>query len=246
MNESESIKRIRVILEELINEKRLQKNKIAGYLGLEKRQYWAFYKFLNGDSFPRYLEPFTGTLLEKLRNLLESPELIQTKQPDAQEDSKGYEMTATSFLVWIPLDLNMPVVDYNGTKPPLSLTQMADKMGIVTFRSTSKYDADGELYIDHIGMATDIEPGTRIAIRRIDKIDWQPDRYYVIIDASGQISVRELLPGDDEKTVRYVSTGFPEGPHRILQLERIEAIFSFVDGHCIPKPKRNNLSAPAA
>jgi hypothetical protein len=95
-------------------------------------------------------------------------------------------------------------------------------------------------------MATDIEPGTRVAIKRIDKMDWQTDRYYVIIDASGQISIRELLPGDDEKTVRYVSTGSPEGPHKILRLERIVAIFSIVDGNCIPKPKRNSISAPAA
>lgn len=243
MNESESIKRIREILDELINGKRLIKYKIADYLGLEKKQHWAFYKFIHGTPFPRYLEPVTGTLLERLSNLLENPALIQTKKTD---ENKGHEMTATSFLVWVPLDLQMPVVDYNGTKPPLSLIEIADKMGIVTFRSTSKYDADGELYIDHIGMATDIEPGTRIAIRRIDKMDWQTDRYYVIIDASGQISIRELLPGDDEKTVRYVSTGLPEGPHKIMRLERIVAIFSFVDGHCIPKPKRNNLTAPAA
>jgi len=232
-----AIKKIREKTNELIHNKNVRISELAYYLQLEERQHSSFYKFLRGGPFPKFLHSITGKMLEKLNNLVENPNLLMSKQL-WEEESSGYSIAPISRWVWIPFDLKLPVADYNGIKPPLSVIPMGTKKGIVAFRNTSKYDADGELYIDHIGMATGIEPGTKIAIKRIDKTDWRPDRYYLIIDASGQISIWELRPGDNKTTVRYVSTSSPEGPHMELPLERIVALFSLVDGTCIPRPRR--------
>jgi hypothetical protein len=240
--EERSKGKITKILKELIEVKKVKKNKIASYLGLEKQQYSSFYKYISGGPFPKYFQKPTAKILDKLVKLLDNPYLLQRlKEPWMEEEYRGYGTPPRSSLVWIPFDLKLPIADYNGINPPLSIIQMENLKGIIANRNASKYDADGEIYIDHIGMMTYIEPGTRIAIKRINKMDWRPDRYYVIVDASGQISIWELLPGDNEKTVRYVSTSAPEGPHMILPLERIVAIFSIVDGNCIPRPKRNAI-----
>jgi hypothetical protein len=236
-------KRIRKIVQELIEVKQLKMNKIADYLGLEKKQYSSFYKYLKGDNFPKYLEKATGKILEKLEIISENPDLIHApKEFLIREENKDYEKSPASILVWIPFDHRLPVVDYNGTKPTISLIKFGEKKGIVAYRNTSKYEADGEIFVGQTGMAADIEPSTRIAIKRINKTDWKTDRYYVIIDASEEISICELLPGDDEKTVRFVSTKTPEGPHKAFPFERIVAMFSIVDGNCIPRPKRNSIT----
>lgn len=241
-SEAEQIKKIREIIKKLIHDKRLKRNQLANYLNLERKQYSSFYKFIAGDPFPKFMEAITGKILESLEKLFENSDLLQNlKEPRAQEENSGYGIPPISVLVWIPFDQKLPVVDYNGINPPLSIIQIIKKKGIIAFRNTSKYEADGEIYIDHIGMATEIEPGTKLAIKRIDKRDWKTDRYYVIIDASDQINIWELLPGDDKKTVRYISTKAPEGPHMELPFDRIVAIFTIVDGTCIPKPKRNNV-----
>jgi len=220
---------------------------IVLYLGYKEEQHSSFNKCAQGIRFPKFLNSKISAVLEKLEQGAKNPDLIREFiESMTKEENKSYKKPPKSYLVWIPFDLNLPVADYNGINPPLSFIQMGEQKGIVTFRNTSKYNADGEIYIDHIGMATDIEPGTRIALRRINKMDWQPDRYYLIVDASGQPSIWELLAGDDEKTVRCVSTNPLESRHKVLQLDRIEAIFSIVDGNCIPKPKRNSVSAAAS
>jgi hypothetical protein len=236
-------RRIREILKELIEVKQLRKNRIADYLGLEEKQYSSFYKFIKGDAFPKYLEKEAGKILERLEWIANDPDFIRASREFLMKEKNiGYGIPPASALVWIPFDLKLPVADYNGTNPATSLIKIGEQKGIITYQNTSKYEADGEIYIDTIGMTTDIEPGTRIAIKRINKEDWQTDRYYVIIDASGQISIRELLPGDDKKTIKYISTSAPEGPHMELSLDRIVVIFNIVDGTCIPRPKRNSIT----
>jgi hypothetical protein len=243
-SEAEQIKEIREIANKLIYDKKLKRNKLASYLGLDKRQYSSFYKFTNGESFPKFLEAISGKVLDKFRELLENPELLQKiKEPWVNEENSGFGISPGSSLAWIPFDLKLPVAEYKGINPPLSVIEMGNKKGIVAFRNSSKFESDGEIYIDTIGMATDIEPGMRVAIKRINKVDWQTDRYYVIIDASGQISIRELLPGDNKKTIKYISTSAPEGPHMELSLDRIVAMFCIVDGTYIPRPKRNTVIA---
>ena len=232
---------VRPLIHRLKKEKGMKIKEIAVALDMNKSKD-AVNKWSQGGSFPKNKD--VAIVVIKLKKLLITPDHLRTlKGPKTEEDNDSYGMPPESFWVWIPFDLELPVVDYNGIKRPISIVQLEEKKGIVTFRSTSEYDAEGEIYIDHIGMATDIEPGTKIAIRRINKMDWQPDRYYLIIDASRQPGIWELLAGDDEKTVRCVSTNPLEGIHRVLLLERIEAIFAIVDGTCIPKPKRNSVNA---
>jgi hypothetical protein len=200
-------------------------------------------KWKGGKNFPPNTE--VAIVVEKLKHLLSTPDhLLALKGPRTEDEDDSYGKPPESFLVWIPFDLEMRFADYNGIKRPIALVQIGEKKGIVTYRSTSKYDAEGEIIVGQTGMATNIESSTKIAIKRINKTDWKTDRYYVIIDASEEISICELLPGDDESTIRLVSTKTPEGPHKIFPFERILAIFSIVDGHCIPTPKRNSAVAP--
>jgi len=241
MNEINNIKakqinKIREVTSELIHNKKLKASKLANFLGLNKKQYSSFYKFTKGDVFPKYLLP--EKILEEIMKLLEDADLLQKLKDNMVVRDNDYEMKQISHWVWIPFDLRLPVADYNGNNQPLSIIKIGREKGIVVFANASQHEAEGEIYIDHIGMATDIEPGTRIAIKRINKTDWQTDRYYVIIDTSSQISVWELLPGDDKKTVRYVSLSSPDGPHKELSLDRISAVFTIVGGTYIPKPKR--------
>lgn len=171
-------------------------------------------------------------IVEALRKIAGYPTNLTAEKKNA------YGPPPIPDLVWVPFDMELPVTNYNGINPPLSFIQMKEKKGVVISRSTSKHEADGELIVGQTGTASEIEPGTRIAIKRINKAHWIPDRYYVIINASNQISICELLPGDDEKTVRLVSTKNPEGPHRVFLLEDIVVIFSIVDGNWPPTPPR--------
>lgn len=230
----------RSLVHRLKDEKGMTSQKIADDLNKEiagtfvkKKSKDAIDKWYQGGSAPDNNEVII--IVEKLKKILGIPAHLTS------EKDNNYGPPPKSLLVWIPFDLKLPVADYNGINQPLSVIQMAKKKGIVAFRNSSKYDGDGEIYIDHIGMATGIEPGTKITIKRIDKKDWKMDRFYLIIDASGQVSVWELLPGDGKKTVKYISTSAPEGPYMELPLERIDAMFSIVDGNCIPRPKRNSL-----
>ena len=232
--------RVKQLLKKIMTYSDISIPDIVLYLGYKKAQYSSFNKFAQGKRFPKFLNAKIDIVLENLELGAKNTDTIRAFVESLTEDGKrSYKRAPRSPLVWIPYDREFSVIDYNGTKLPISFIQMESRKGIVTHRNTSIYDADGEIYVDHIGMSTGIEPGTRIAIKRINKTDWQTDRYYVIIDESDQISIRELLPGDDEKTIRYVSQNIPEGPHMVLPLDRIAAIFSIVDGNYIPKPKRN-------
>jgi transcriptional regulator with XRE-family HTH domain len=217
---------------------------IAEALNINKSK-GAVAKWKRGKNFPPNSE--VAAVVAKLKHFLTAPDhLLTLKGPRTEDEDNSYGNPPESFLVWIPFDLDLRFVDYNGIKPPLALIQMGEKKGIVTYRNTSKYEADGEIFVGQTGMASDIEPGTKIAIKRIPKLLWKTDRYYVIIDSTGEISICELLPGDDEKTVRFVSTKTPEGPHREFPVEEILAIFTIVNGNYIPIPNRNSKVASAA
>lgn len=190
---------------------------MASYLGLEKKQYWSFYKFIQGHPFPRYLQPVKEQIIKSILKLLADPVLLQkVKEESIQKKKVGNEKLPISPWVLIPFDMKFPVVEYNGPRPVPSIIQSGTKKGMVTFRNTSGYLADGEIYIDHIGMTTEIEPGTILVIKRIDKQDWKTDRYYVIIDASDQMGIWELLADDDDKKVRLVSPISYESHKRIF------------------------------
>jgi hypothetical protein len=238
-----SINRLRDKLIELTEVKKLMVSRIAVYLGIQKHQRSYFYKFINGDPLPKYLEPTIGKILEQLNQLDRNPDLLNVQLPEAKDDIKGYDLSKP-FLVWVPFNLELPITDdYNLSLPPLSIYLMGKQKGILLYRNTSKYNADGELFVGQTGMASNIEPATRIAIKRINKAYWKTDRYYVIIDASEEISICELLPGDDKKTVKFVSSRNSEGPHKEFPLKDILAIFSIVDGNWTPTPPRNRIAA---
>jgi hypothetical protein len=220
---------------------------IVLYLGFKEEQYSSFNKCAQGKLFPKFLNSQIDLVLEKLEQVAKNPELIyEFRESLTEEGSRSYRRAPRSTLVWIPFDIQLPVSDFNGSKQPISFIQVEKQMGIVAYRNTSRYNADGEVYVHQIGMATDIEPGMRIAIKRINKLDWQTDRYYLIIDASQQMNIRALHPGDDKKTIKYISTSSSDGPYIELPLDRIVAMFSIVDGNLIPMPKRDNNTAPTS
>jgi hypothetical protein len=96
------------------------------------------------------------------------------------------------------------------------------------------------------GMATDIDPNIRIAIKRINKALWKTDRYYVIMDTAEEVSICELLPGDTDKTVRFVTPNAPESSYKVFPVDEIQAIFSIVAGDGIPLPKKKRWSSSNA
>jgi transcriptional regulator with XRE-family HTH domain len=230
------------LLDQLKDERGMTSQEIADVLNKEmtdilkkKKSKNAIDKWYQGESSPNNNE--VQRVIEIFKKLLANPDYL------IEEKDNHYGKPPQSDLVWIPFDMAMPVAPYLGINPPLSFISIEEKKGIVTYRNTSKYEADGEFFVGQSGMATDIEPSTRIAIQRINKALWKTDRYYVIMDSSRQITICELLPGDDEKTVRLVSTKNPEGPHRVFPVDEILAIFSIVDGNCIPIPKRKHAVA---
>ena len=235
--------KIREITNELVLDRKLKRNYIADYLGIEKKQHWSFYKFVKGGNRPKFIGEHSDQMAVKLIQLLEKPDLVpvigsKDKKITEEQDLPGV------YKVFIPFDIDLPVTPYDNPDAPISSIQgnkvpEGFAMGIVTYNNTSRHEADGEIYVAEIRMRTDIDPGTRLSIKRIDKRLWKTDRYYIIIDVSHQISIHELVPGDDENIVGLVSSNNPGGPHRMVPLDRILAIFSIVEGNCIPKPKRN-------
>lgn len=227
---SEEVNKIKEIAIQLIDNEILKISQIANYLKIGKQQQSSFYKFIKGGfPCPKFMAAQAKEILVSISKLLEEPDLAIRK----------VSVLPSFQTVFIPFNLKMPVVSYYNPNTPVPFIQTGNPKGIVLYNNNSRYDADGDIYMAQIGMATDIDPGTRLSIKRINKHDWDTDRYYVIIDGSYQISIHELIPGDDEKTVRLVSANSPEGPHRILHLERILAIFKIVNANCIPRPKRN-------
>lgn len=235
--------KIREITNALVQDRKLKRNYIADYLGIEKKQQWSFYKFVKGGNRPKFIGEQADQMAVKLTHLLEKPDLapvidLKDKKITEEHDLPGH------YKVFIPFDIDLPITPYDNPDAPVSSIQGNEvphgfAIGIVTYNNTSRHDADGEIYVAEILMSTDIDPGTRLTIRRIDKRLWTPNRYYIIVDSSHQISIQELVPGDNESTVGLVSSNNPSGPHKMVLLDRILAIFSIVEGNCIPKPKRN-------
>jgi hypothetical protein len=233
--------RIIQLLNEITNYTDISILDVTLYIECEESQHSSINKCAQGKRFPNFLNTKIDKVLKKLEDGAKDPDLIRKFKQSMPEDGNKvpYKKASKSILVWIPFDLNMPVADFNLIKPHLSFHQIGEKKGLIVYRNTSQHEADGEVYSDNIGTHTYIEPGTRIAIKRIDKTYWLPNIYYLIIDEIGQKSILELLPGEDDKTVRCVSTISPEGPHKVLSLEAIVAMFTIIDANYTPKPKRN-------
>lgn len=213
------------------------------YLGYKEKQHSSVNKCAQSKRFPNFLNTKIDKVLKKLESGANNPDLIRRKSTLEDGNKLPYQKAPKSKLVWIPFDMKMPVIDYNLEKPHLSFHQMEGKEGIIVYRNnTIQSEAEGEVYTDHIRTHTYIEPGTRIAIKRIDKMYWLPNCYYLIIDKAGQIGIFELLSGDNKTTVKCVSTLSPQGPHKMLSLDGIVAMFTILDANYIPKPKRNDIS----
>jgi hypothetical protein len=241
---SEEVNKIKEIAIHLIDNEILKISQIANYLKIGKQQQSSFYKFIKGGfSCPKSIAAQAKQILVTMTQLLDDPDLAIRKESVKREVSKD-EILPSIHTVFIPFNLKMPVVSCYNPNTPVPFIQTGNPKGIVLYNNSSRYDADGDIYMAQIGMATDIDPGTRFSIKRINKHEWHPDRYYVVIESSYQIGIHELIPGDDEKTVRLVSPNSPEGPHRILHLEKILALFKIVNANCIPKPKRNISKPP--
>lgn len=241
---SEEVNKIKEIATHLIDNETLKISQIANYLKIGKQQQSSFYKFIKGGfPCPKFIAAQAKQILVTMTQLLDEPDLAIQKE-SVKMEIYGNEILPSIHTVFIPFNLKNPVVSCYNPNTPVPFIQTGKQKGIVLYNNSSRYDAEGDIYMAQIGMATDIDPGTKLSIKRINKHDWQTNRYYVIIDGSYQISMHELIPGDDEKTVRLVSPNSPEGPHRILHLEKILALFKIVNANCIPKPKRNILKPP--
>jgi len=213
---------------------------VVDYLRYDSKQYSSFNKCAQGVLFPDFLIPVADEVTKKLELLFENPALINAARESRAEEEKGSYKLENSLLVWIPFDKEKETVPYTMGNDPGKVVEMIEgNWGLVAFRSES---AEGKLYLEHIGNATDFKPGSEIAINRTDIKDWETDCYYLIVTSSRRVSVRELLPGDKEETIKYVSMSSPNGPHKELLLNNILAIFDIEWAKYKPKPDRRNGS----
>jgi hypothetical protein len=205
----------------------------------------SLYKYDDGE-FPQNKPEKLQHILKELQNLekleKEKRKFKQTneqKQSIFEEENPGYGLTDSTY-VWIPLDREKEICPYTMGEDPGLVVEIENKgWGLVAFRSKT---GDGWLKIEDVMNVTAIAPGTKLTIRRINIEQWQTDCYHLIVDASYQASVRELLLGEDENKVEYIPMSSTEGRRKVVELNDIKAIFTIDKGTYRPKPPKRSDS----
>jgi hypothetical protein len=232
----EELKRISDLLKGIKTRHKISIKAIVGYLDLDPKKYSSINDCAKKKHYPVFLIPMADVVEEKLKQLMENPALINTSKESIVENEKdGYENSDSTY-VCLPLDSKKSRRPYTMGEDPGSVVEMTKgKWGLVVFRDRS---AEGWLKIEDVINVTDIPAGTKLFLRRINKKDWQPDCYHLIIDASHQVSVRELLLGKKEGIVEYIPINSPEGRRKELPLSEIKAILTIEWAKFKPKPPR--------
>lgn len=213
---------------------------IVRYLEFPQKRYSSINDCAKRKSYPGFLIPIADEVIKNLELLLENPALINTSKEFMLENEKESYENSDSTYVCLPLDSQKSKRPYTMGEDPGSVVEMTKgKWGLVVFRDKS---AEGWLKIEDVINVTDIPAGTKLFLRRINKKNWQPDCYHLIIDASYQVSVRELLLGEKEGIVEYIPINSPEGRRMELPLSEIKAILTIEWAKYKPKPPRRNSS----
>lgn len=221
---SDKIKKIGELLKEIRSRHKISVRSIVDdYLRFDAGRYSSMNKCANGTLLPEFLIPIADEVMERLEELLEEPALIKAAiESRAAEENSKYKLEY-SLLVWIPFDRTKEIIPYTMGNDPGKVIEMTEgNWGLVAFRSDS---ADGKLNADHLHTATVFWPGTEFVFRRVDIMKWIPDCYYLIVDSQNQLSIRQLLVGDNKEIVKYAPMSSPKGPFKELLLSDIKAMY---------------------
>lgn len=218
--------KVKPLIIRIRQEKKLRFNAIAMLIDVDR---FLFYKWKDGTHFPNDYE--IKEIVEKLEKLLEKPAAdlkkayaILINAPNIKESKTGYE---TKKYVSIFFDLNEKIKVYTGKVEPGNITLINGKPSIIAYKNDSVHNknADGLIYVYDFGLEPALKYGSLVAIRRIDKKDWLPGTYYLIIYASNQVILRKLYKGENDETVTLVAENKTRFPDHTISLKKIEAIF---------------------
>jgi hypothetical protein len=233
---------------------RIYKEKSLDFLRISKEirfSYASLIKWKNGKSFPRDNKvQIVVERLEKLWEDLEFQKSVTVLQPKVEKRGEDLEFEKTgtvisskqmrdlasgnkemkSRLVIIYFDPAMKTESYTGEKIG-AIVKVNGKEGIIAYENDSiQYgDADGLIYLDDASLDPYAKSGSVIAIKKINKTEWDPGYYYYIIAPTGKRYLRKLFEekGEDkeDQKVRLVSNDENRFPAIILPLNKIKAIF---------------------
>ena len=220
-------RRVKPLIQYLINEKRLTITKVAILLGIS---YSLCHKLEAGTIFPPIKK--TINIVEKLekaskKSIAELNEEITEleKLTKAEDPKKDYE---TKKYVSIFFNFNEKTITYKGRKTVGEYIGIKGKPAIIAYSSDCE-EADGEIIAQDESMSPSIKRGSLIIIKKIDKIitDFRPGFTYCIIDNRYQMHLRKLFIENDT-TVRleaYNETGLQ---NFTLNLNQIFVIFRII------------------
>lgn len=221
-------------------------NRIAEIAGVE---YYNIIDWKDGRSSPRNNAENIVLKLEKELEYLEFSKSVTVISPIELESlesgnseiilsrkevaSLAYDnKVMKSRLVIIYLDLKKKTEPYTGESRKIgAIGEQNGNDGIIAYANDSvQYgDADGLIYLDDASLDPYIKAGWVIAIKKIDKTEWDQGYYYYIIGTTGNRYMRRLFEEKGEniedKKVKLISYDENRFPAITLPLNKINAIF---------------------
>jgi len=212
-----------------INKKGLTFNRIAKII---KFSYDSVMKWKKGV-FPRENKlKIVVERLEKLLEDLESGEFVNELSVEsiAKDLKQGIpKMNSSPVIIYFDLgEKTEPSAEGSGNIG--AIVKQNGKEGIIAYKNDSNQfgDADGLIYLDDPSQDPYIKTGWIIAIKKIDKMEWDPGYYYYIIGIGNRYLRRvfeEQGEYKEDKKVKLVSQDENRFPAITLSLNKIKAIF---------------------
>jgi hypothetical protein len=240
--EDPKLKVKRLILR-LHDESSLNFNRIAEIAGVE---YHNIIDWKDGRSTPRNNAENIVLRLERELEYLEyskSVTVISPKELENLESGKSEVVLSRkevvnlaqdnkvmrSRLVIIYFDPKKKTEPYTGESGMIgAIVEQNGNEGIIAYENDSVQfgEADGLIYLDDASLDPNIKSGWVIAIKIIDKTEWDQGYFYYIIGITGNRYLRKLFEekGEDKK-VKLVSYDENRFPAISLPLNKIKAIF---------------------
>jgi hypothetical protein len=221
LNESELQKlkaSVKPLIENIRRSKGMTIKEIASAIGY-KEKLASFYKWAAYEGYvPNNYE--IKVVVERLEKLLErfDSDTLTLKEDDIKITEQ----------VTIYFDANKKTEIYTGEDRATGvILNIKGYQAIIAYQNNTSLNrnADGLIYLHDAGVTPYIKYGSLIAIRKINKEDWRPGYYYLVIDTSDQMFARKLFAGENKEEVRLVSENVNNYPDFTLSLNKIVALF---------------------
>ena len=216
--------RVKPLVDEIRRVKKMKIIEIAHALGY-KDKLASFYKWARyEDHFPNDFE--VQDVVEKLEKLLESTPV----EAFATEEDKLFinYCKKITVLVSIFIDEEKRIEIYSGEERATGvILHVKGHQAIIAYLNNTSLNrnADGLIYLQDAATEPTLKYGSLIAIRKINKEDWRPGYFYLIIDTSEQLFVRKIIEGKNDDEVILISENEKRYPNFRLSLNKIVAMF---------------------